>query len=213
MNEITILIADDHKLIRETWCFLLNADPRFKVVSEAANGGDALELAKQHHPDIAIMDIDMPVINGMEATEQITKFCPGTKIISVSMHSQPVYVKKMMQKGALGYVTKSSSCEEMYKAIIEVHNNRKYICEEVKNILSKQMLSGDEERNGFDNLSKRELEIIGFIRKGYSSREIADPLCISVKTVEVHRYNILKKLNLKNTAAMVNYINKNQMTY
>ena len=157
------------------------------------------------------MDINLPGINGIEATELILKSCPGTKILGVSMHTQPAYVRKMMQMGAMGYVTKNSSCEEMCKAIMEIHNNRKYICDEVKKILSSLMMSGNKEQDGFNALSKRELEIIGFIKKGYSSREMADPLHISVKTVEVHRYNILKKLHLKNTAAMVNYINTSQM--
>jgi two-component system invasion response regulator UvrY len=211
MEKITILITDDHMLIRQTWNFLLNADTRFKVVAEAANGEEALGLAIELHPDIVIMDINLPGINGIEATELILKSCPGTKILGVSMHTQPAYVRKMMRVGAMGYVTKNSSCEEMCKAIMEIHNNRKYICEEVKKILSSQMMSGNKEQDGFNALSKRELEIIGFIKKGYSSREMADPLHISVKTVEVHRYNILKKLHLKNTAAMVNYINTSQM--
>lgn len=128
MEKITILITDDHMLIRQTWNFLLNADTRFKVVAEAANGEEALGLAIELHPDIVIMDINLPGINGIEATELILKSCPGTKILGVSMHTQPAYVRKMMRVGAMGYVTKNSSCEEMCKAIMEIHNNRKYIC-------------------------------------------------------------------------------------
>ena len=99
----------------------------------------------------------------------------------------------------------------MFKAIIEVQNSRKYICDEIKNILSDQILSGNQQQDGLNSLSKREIEVIGYIKKGFSSKAIADALCISVKTVEVHRYNTLKKLNLKNSAAMVNYINNSQL--
>jgi two-component system invasion response regulator UvrY len=211
MEKISILIADDHTLVRETWSFILNADARFKVVAECGSGEEAVELARQIRPNIVIMDINLPGMNGIDATQLIRKYSPGSKILGVSMHTQPVYARKMLQKGALGYVTKNSPCEEMCKAIVEIQHNRKYICEEIKNILSEQVMTGDEQQNGLNSLSEREIEIIGLIKKGYSSKEIADPLKISVKTVEVHRYNILKKLNLKNTAAMVNYINSSQL--
>ena len=211
MDKITILIADDHTLVRETWSFILNSDRRFKVIAECGSGEEAVELAKDLHPDIVIMDINLPGINGIEATEQIRKFAPGSKILGVSLHTQPTYARKMMQKGAMGYVTKNSSREEMFRAIIEVYNGKKYVCEEIKNILSEQVISGDDQQSGLNALSQREIEVISFIKKGYSSKEISDALSISVKTVEVHRYNILKKLNLKNAAALVNFINNSQL--
>ena len=211
MKEITILITEDHTLVRQTWNFILNADPRFSVIADCASGEEAVELAGQLRPDVVIMDINLPGINGIEATRLIRKFSPGSKILGVSLHTQPAYARKMMQQGAMGYITKNSSGEEMSNAIIEIHNNRKYICEEIKNILSEQMLNGDDPAKGLDSLSKREIEIIGYIKQGLSSREIAESISISVKTVEVHRYNILKKLNLKNVAAMVNYINNSQL--
>jgi len=211
MEKITILIADDHTLVRETWSYILNADPRFSVVATCSTGEDAVEQSKELRPNIVMMDINLPGLNGIEATQLIRKFSPGSKVLGVSLHTQPAYARKMMQKGAMGYITKNSSCEEMFKAIIEVYNKRKYICDEIKNILSEQVLSGDEQHSGLNSLSRREIEIIGFIKKGYSSKEIAEELNISVKTVEVHRYNTLKKLNLKNCAAMVNYINNSQL--
>ena len=168
-------------------------------------------MAKNLKPAIVIMDINLPGINGIEATQQITKLSPSSKILGVSLHTQPTYARKMMQKGAMGYVTKNSSREEMFKAIIEVYNGKKYVCEEIKNILSEQVISGEDQQSGLNALSQREIEIISFIKKGFSSKEIADALSISVKTVEVHRYNILKKLNLKNAAALVNFINNSQL--
>jgi DNA-binding NarL/FixJ family response regulator len=213
MSKITILIADDHTLIRETWSFILNSDPKFQVVAECGTGEEAIEKARQLHPDIVIMDINMPGINGIEATEQIKKISPESKIIGVSLHTQPTYARKMMQKGAMGYVTKNSSREEMFKAIEEVYEGKKYICEEIKNILSEQVLSGDDQPTGLNTLSQREIQVISLIKKGNSSKEIAEALEISVKTVEVHRYNILKKLNLKNAAALVHFIHNSQLDF
>ena len=210
-DKITILIADDHTLVRETWSFILNSDPRFYVIAECGSGEEAVEMAKGLRPEVVIMDINLPGINGIEATELVKKFSPNSKIVGVSLHTQPTYARKMMQKGATGYVTKNSSKEEMFKAIVEVYNGRKYVCEEIKNILSEQVISGEDQPMGLNALSQREIEIISFIKKGHSSKEIADALGISVKTVEVHRYNILKKLNLKNAAALVNFINNSQL--
>jgi two-component system invasion response regulator UvrY len=213
MEKITILIADDHTLVRETWSFILNTDPRFTVVAESGSGEEAIELAKKLRPNVVIMDINLPGMNGIEATQQIRKFSPGTKILGVSLHTQPTYARKMIQKGAMGYVTKNSSREEMFKALMEIQSGKKYICEEIKNILSEQVISGEDQQSGLNSLSQREIEIIAFIKKGNSSKEIADALSISVKTVEVHRYNILKKLNLKNAAALVNFINNSQLEF
>jgi DNA-binding NarL/FixJ family response regulator len=211
MNKTTILIADDHTLVRETWSFILNTHPEFMVVGECGSAEDAIELAKHLRPHVVIMDINLPGMNGIEATSLIRKYAPTTKVLGVSLHTQPTYARKMIQKGAMGYVTKNSSREEMFRAIKEVHEGRKYICQEIKNILSEQMINGEEADGGINSLSARELEIIARIRKGDSSKEIAESLSISVKTVEVHRYNILHKLKLKNTAALINFINNSQL--
>ena len=212
MKKITILITEDHTLIRQTWNFLLNSDPRLQVIADCGSGEEAIELAGKLRPDVVLMDINLRGMNGIEATPLIRKFSPGSKVLGVSLHSQPAYARKMMQQGAMGYITKNSSGEEMIKAIIEVFNNRKYICDEIKSILSEQMVNGDTAAEGLNSLSKREIDIIGYIKQGFSSREIADTINISVKTVEVHRYNILKKLKMKNVAALVNYINNSQLT-
>jgi DNA-binding NarL/FixJ family response regulator len=135
------------------------------------------------------------------------KFSPESRVIAVSMHSMPAYAKKMLQLGAMGYVTKNSSKDEMITAIIEVSNGKKYICEEVKNILAQLELDEDSDQADMNTLSRREIDIVKLLKEGLSSKEIALQLDISLKTVEVHRYNILKKLKLKNTAALVNFIN------
>lgn len=210
MKKTTILIADDHTLIRQTWSQVLNSDPRFHVIAECGKGEEAVALAEKFQPHVIIMDVSLPGISGIEATELIGKISPNSKVLGVSMHTQPAYAKKMMQKGAMGYITKNSSSAEMFKAITEIQNGTKYICDEIKNILSEQAISGDAPPADMNTLSSRELEIITFLKKGFSSREIAEKLKLSTKTVEVHRYNILKKLHLKNTAALVNFINNNE---
>ncbi len=207
MQKVSILIADDHKLIRETWSFILNNDTRFEVIAECGDSDQAVELARNLRPNIVLMDINMTPISGFEATEKIRKVSPASKIIGVSMHSQPAYAKKMLQIGAKGYVTKNSSKEEMIKAIMEVTNGNKYICDEIKNNISDMVLEENKDTPNVNALTEREIQIINLIKEGFSSKEIASQLSISLKTVEVHRHNILKKLKLKNSASLVNFIN------
>lgn len=213
MEKITILIVDDHTLVRETWSEILNSDPRFSVIAQAGDGEQAIQLAKQLNPDIIVMDVNLPGMNGIEATQEIITASPTSKVLGVSMHTQPAYARKMMQNGASGYVTKNSSRQEMFQAIIEIFRGNKYVCGEIKNILSEQMMAGDDPQKNINTLSQREMEIVAFIQKGLSSKAIADILFVSVKTIEVHRYNILRKLNLRNAAALVNFVNKNQLDF
>lgn len=209
MNAVTtIMIVDDHTLIRQTWAFLLNQHPQFKVISEVENGDDAIAIAKDCRPDVIIMDINMPKLNGIDATKEIVRKLPGTKILGVSLHTQPTYAKRMIRAGASGYVTKNSSKDEMYEAILVVAGGKKFICREMKDILAAQVLEGDPVGDLINTLSAREIEIISLVRKGMSSKEIAGHLFISTKTVEVHRYNILQKLGLKNTAALINFFSR-----
>ena len=207
MEKISVLIADDHKLIRDTWSFILNNDPRFQVIAECGDSEQAVEAARLKRPNIVLMDINMMPISGFEATEKIRKVSPASKIIGVSMHSQPAYAKKMLQIGARGYVTKNSSKEEMMKAILEVHQGNKYICEEIKNNISELVLEENRDVPNVNALTEREIQIINLIKDGQSSKEIANHLNISLKTVEVHRHNVLKKLKLKKSASLVNFIN------
>jgi DNA-binding NarL/FixJ family response regulator len=208
MSKIRVLIADEYKLNRDTWAYMLNHDERFTVVAECGNAEDAVRLAGGQNPDIVLMDINTPVFAGLEATQKIRRQHPASQVISVSSFSQPLYVKKMLQMGARGYITKNSSKEEMIYAILEVSQGKKYICNEVKTIISEQTLGDDNDKQPDINaITNRELEIITQIKDGSSSKEIAARLFISLRTVEVHRHNILKKLKLKNTASLINFIN------
>lgn len=204
---ISILIADDHKLIRETWAYILNNDARFQVIASCENAEEAISLTRQKHPDVVLMDINMVPFSGMEATRRIREEWPQSRIIGVTMHSQPSYARKMMQIGACGYVTKNSSREEMMEAIMEVHQGNKYVCNEIKDMLSDQTERKPGGVANINSLTEREMEIINGIKKGCSSREISKNLSISMKTVEAHRHNILKKLNLRNSASLVNFMN------
>lgn len=201
------MIIDDHTLIRETWAFLLNKTDNFEVIASCNGGEEAIETAKEKRPDVILLDINMSPMNGFDIIKPLRKFSPASKIIAVSMHSQPVYAKKMLRMDAKGYVTKNSSPQEMVAAINEVHNGKIYVCNEVKDILLNQVLNDDECQVGLNQLSEREIEVINFLKNGLSSKEIAENMSISYKTVEVHRHNILKKLKVKNTASLINYIN------
>lgn len=207
MSKITILLVDDHKLIRESWNIVLSGDERFCVVGETHDVAEAARMASTLHPNIILMDINMNPVNGFEATSLLLKQSPLSQVIGISMHAMPAYARRMFQMGARGYVTKNSSKDELFKAIEEVMAGNKYICEEIKNIVALQELDEDAEYPDMNLLSRREIEIVTLIKEGLSSKEIAQRLVISLKTVEVHRYNILKKLKLKNTAALVNFIN------
>ena len=191
MKKITILLVDDHKLIRDSWSFILNSDPRFTVIGETSSGEEAIEIASKKKPDIILMDVNMSPLNGFDATKQIHIISPDSRIIAVSMHTMPAYAKRMLQLGAMGYVTKNSSKEEMITAIVEVSNGNRYICDEVKAILADQEMDENTDKGDLNDLSRRELDIIKLIKEGHSSREIALQLDISLKTVEVHRYNVL----------------------
>ena len=207
MSKITVMIVDDHTLIRETWSFLLGRNENFEVIADLGDGQKAIDIARDKRPQIVLLDINMTPLNGFDVLKMIRKLSPGSKVIAVSMHSQPAYAKKMLRLGAKGYVTKNSPKQEMLDAISEVNRGNIYICQEVKNILSDQMLGEEDTAAGLNQLSEREIEVINQIRDGLSSKEIADKLGISIKTVEVHRHNILKKLKVKNTASLINYIN------
>lgn len=209
MEKISILIADDHALIRQTWNFILSTHPRFVVAGESSTGEQTVALATQLRPDVIIMDINMPGVDGMEATRRIHFFSPLTKIIAVTSHTNPVYARKMLQYGAQGYVTKSSPAKEFFTAIDSVLAGERYICQQIKDSITEQVIGGGDPRAALEALTRRERQIISLVCDGWPSARIARELFISEKTVEVHRYNVLKKLSLKNTPALVQYMRSN----
>lgn len=208
-GNLTILIAADHMLVREAWSFMLNSNSDFKVIGETSDGEETVELAKRLQPDVVVLDISFGRITDIEVAIQIRLLSPGSKILSVA--AKPAHVRKMMQSGATGCISKNSGRNEMFKAIEEIHQGREYLCEATRNNLAEIMISEKTEQAKINTLSAREIEIIGYIKNGESSKEIARELKISTKTIEVHRYNIMKKLGLRNVAGLVNYINNYQL--
>jgi len=147
MKKITIVIVDDHRLVRETWSFILNSDPRFKVIGDCASGEEALIKVPKLKPDVVIMDINLPGINGIEATEILTKSNTTSKVLAVSLHTQPKYAIKMLQAGAMGYVTKNSAKEEMYEAVTNAVAGNVYICEEIRSTVLEQISMQEQQYN------------------------------------------------------------------
>ena len=207
MKKISVVIVDDHKLIRQMWEIMFAGNNEIEITGESATVDEAIEMIKIKRPDIVFLDINLAQGSGMDAVPLIRKFSPGSRIIAVSMHNQPAYAKKMLQLGARGYVTKNSAHEEIFKAIEEVMSGRTYVCAEIKNVLSDQVMSNESTLPNSKGLSFREIGIVKLIKEGLSSKEISSQLSIATRTVEVHRHNILKKLKLKNTASLINYIN------
>jgi DNA-binding NarL/FixJ family response regulator len=206
MKKISIMIVDDHCIIREAISSLLSQQENFEVLGQTGNAETVIDLAIEKRPDIVLLDINMSPVNGFDMIKLIRKHSPLTRIIGLSMHSQPAFVKKMFRLGAKGYITKNSGATEMTKAIMEVYNGNHFVCNEIKNNLSDQVLGDDENTVNFNKLSGREVEVIKYLKDGQSSKEIAAGLKISFKTVEVHRHHILKKLNMKNTVSVINYL-------
>jgi len=199
---IRIIIADDHSIIRDGLKAMLEKNTAFKVVGEAANGVELLNLAEKIPFDVICTDISMPVMDGVEATKQLVKKIPKVKVICLSMHEQVDYIKKMMEAGASGYIFKDSTKEELEAAIEAVHNGKKYFNQKLFDILV------SAEKDESDNaivLSDREKEILKLISEEFTNPEIAEKLFISVRTVDTHRQNLLQKLNVKNTAGLVKF--------
>lgn len=210
-NRIKLIIIDDHTLIRETWAQLISRHDKYEVAGTYGTADAGLEGAKALKPDIILLDINLPVTNGLEATKLFRKYVPGAKVIGISLHNQPAFAKQMFRNGAVGYITKSSTTDEMFAAFKEVMDGKRYLCQEIRNGIAAMLV--EENVSSVPNLSTREIEIIRYLKSGSSSKEIAARLMLSVKTIEVHRYNILKKLKLKNTAALIDYIHKNPSFY
>jgi len=200
------MLIDDHTLIRESWRFLLLTKENMEIVAECGDGRMAGELAKNKRPDVVLLDINMQPLDGFEVLKVIRKVSPLSKIIGLSMRSEPANVKKFLRLGAKGYVTKNSPCDELIYAIEEVNKGNTYICAEVKALLVPKTVGGDGAAPDLRSLSDSELKVLSLLCGGESSKDIAVKFDIAVKTVEVHRHNILKKLKVKNTIALILYV-------
>lgn len=202
---IRIVLADDHKLFREMLAGLLRTRGDIDVIALCQDGEEALETVKSEQPDIVFMDIRMEPDSGIAITEKIVSFS-ASRIIGLSMYSHAGYAKNMMRAGAQGYITKNSPAEEIFAAVDTVLGGAKYICDEIKNMMTDEMMGTNQDGDPHSGqLTKREIEIVQLISKGHSSKQIGAVLGVTYKTIEVHRHNILKKLKLKNASELVNY--------
>jgi two-component system response regulator NreC len=203
---IRILLADDHKILREGLVALLEKQPDLKILGEAEDGRSAVRMAIEMLPDVVIMDINMPDLNGVEATRQIMKELPKVKVIALSVHSNKHLVKGMLQAGASGYLLKYSSSEELIKAIHSVRNNQIYLSPKITGIVVEEYKSSASNSPSiFSVLTSREREILQLFAEGKNPREIAESLYLSLKTVGAHRRQIMNKLGVKTLAGLIKY--------
>jgi DNA-binding NarL/FixJ family response regulator len=207
MKKISIMLIDDHILICESWRSMLSTMENMEVIAECGDGQPAGELAEKLRPDIVLLDVNMQPVDGFKVLKILRKLSPLSRTIALSMRSEPANVKRFLRLGAKGYVTKNSPLKEMIHAIEAVNLGNTYICEEAKALLASQAIEGDNKAPGLNRLSESELHILSLLVAAESSKEIAAKLGISVKTVEVHRHNILKKMKVKNTLGLILYVN------
>lgn len=210
MEKIRIIIADDHQLFRNGLKILLNAFPEFEVTGEASNGEEFLKVIKDNCSDVALMDINMPEMDGIEATRKGLKICPDINIIALSMYGEEEYYYKMVDAGAKGFLLKDSDISEVKEAIITVKKGGSYFSQELLYHVI-QKIKHRELESKSANLSKREKEILLKICEGLSNQEIANTLFISKRTVDKHRANLLGKTNSKNTASLILFAIRNKL--
>jgi len=194
---IKIILADDHDLVRTGLKRLLGDIAHLSVVGEADNGRMAIELVKEHQPDVAILDINMPDLNGIETTEILRHDFPELKIVIISMHCDEIFPQRLLNAGANAYLTKGSAMDEITHALTEVMASRNYICQEV---VQKLALANtiSAKPSPFNGLSKRELQVLGLLIKGTKVNDISEQLSLSPKTISTYRYRLFTKLKVKN---------------
>jgi len=210
MEKIRIIITDDHQLFRNGLKILLNSFPEFEVAGEASNGNEFLELIKTVRADIVLMDINMPEMDGIEATRKGLKTNPEICIIALSMYGEEEYYYKMVDAGAKGFLLKDSDISEVKEAILTVMKGGSYFSQELLYHVIQKIKHREQETKSA-NLSKREREILAKICEGLSNQEIAETLFISKRTVDKHRANLLGKTNSKNTASLILFAIKNKL--
>jgi two-component system invasion response regulator UvrY len=198
MSQINVMLVDDHAVVRMGFKMLLELDPNIKVIAEAESGEQSIQRYMEFKPTVVVMDITMPGIGGLEAIERILAKDSSAKILVLSAHEDSVHPKRVLNAGAMGYLTKRSAAEEMIKAIRTVASGKKYLEASVAQQMAIQQLSGDQ--NPVDVLSPREFEVFMALAKGKTTNEIAETLFLSPRTVGTHLYNIKQKLNANNSA-------------
>ena len=207
-TRIRVLIADDHTILREGIRLLLRGQPDIDVVGEASDGRDAYFKVEELRPDVVLMDIGMPVLNGLDATQQIRRTFPDTKVLILTQHDNDEYVYRILQAGASGYVLKRAAGAELVSAIRGVdHGNAFLYPSMAKGLLNDYLKRAEagQEKASYDGLTERERQILKMIADGCTNQQIADLLCLSVKTVQAHRGHLMEKLNMHDRTELVKY--------
>jgi DNA-binding NarL/FixJ family response regulator len=209
MKPITVLLAEDHTIVRQGLRLLVEADGDIKIVGEAKTGREAVRMTRELRPEVIVMDIAMPLLNGLEATRQILKALPGTRILILSAHSDPEYIEQVVKAGALGYLVKQSSGDVLAKAIRQLHNGQTFFTPAIAKRLKDEF---QQPTNGFGlrkkkehQLTSREVELLQLIAEGHANKQIASELSISIKTVEKHRQHLMEKLNIHDIAGLTRF--------
>lgn len=214
-EKIRLILADDHKIIRDGIRSLLQNESRYEIIGEAENGDEAVALVEKLKPHLVIMDINMPVLDGIDATRIITEKYTDTSVLVLTMTSEQEHIKKMIEAGAGGYILKNSGREELISAIDTIVKGRNYFSDEVKNAIMQNMVQKQARNDKIAGepipLTRREKDVLNLILKEFTNYEIAEKLFISVRTVDAHRRNLLEKTGARNTAGLVKFAIENHL--
>jgi len=208
VEQIHIVLADDHTIMRSGLRLLLDQQPGFEVVAEAGNGREAIDLVAKHHPEVAVLDIGMPQLNGIEATQQISSQEPQTKVVILSMHADEGYVLRALKAGARAYILKNSAEADLIRAVRTVADGKSFFSPVISKMLLEDYVRQIRDKHvedSYDLLTPREREILQLLAEGRTNKEVANLLHLSVYTVDAHRGNILQKLNLHGVPEMILY--------
>jgi len=208
-KQITILLAEDHAIVRQGLRLLFETEGDIEIVAEAKTGREAVQLTSKLRPEIVVMDIAMPLLNGLEATRQILKAYPATKVLILSAHSDAEYVEQVVKAGARGYLLKQSSGEVLAKAVRELHQGKTFFTPAIAKRLQESFQKSEDgiglRKKSDHELTSRETELLQLIAEGQANKQIASELTISIKTVEKHRQHLMEKLNIHDIAGLTRY--------
>jgi two-component system, NarL family, response regulator NreC len=208
MARLELVVADDHTLMRQGLCKILEEQPEWRVVAQATNGRDAVKLVMDLRPSVAILDIGMPLLNGIDATRQLRRRQPDLHVLILSMHAEEAYIMQALQAGAQGYLLKDSADVELIRAVESVSTGKSYFSPAVARVMLDDYVRHLTQKglvDRYDLLSEREREVLQLIAEGQSNKEVANTLAVSPATVETHRAHIFQKLDVHNTAEVVLY--------
>jgi DNA-binding NarL/FixJ family response regulator len=208
---IKVLLADDHSIVRAGLCRIVEESGDMEVIAEAADGRETIRLVLETSPDVAVIDISMPGLDGLEVVDQLRGHCPDLPILILTMHEEGQYVVRAIQAGAKGYMTKQSAPEQLLKAIRKIYEGGRYLTDEAAETLALRIAKGTGEQSALDSLSMRELQVLRRLAMGHTNREIANAYSISIKTVDTYRSRLLKKLNLRNNAELSRFAIQNRL--